>query len=940
MRDPPVSGGGRSYEPQLLEREGELAQLVALLESAVGGDGGIATIEGPAGIGKSSLLAAVAAAARARGCTVTVGRGGELEQELAWRAVRDLFEPLAASRPTGADGKPSQATALAAPVLEAGDSRLVGSAGEAVGAALHGLYWLAVELALERPLVVAVDDLHWVDAASLRWLAYLAARLEGLPILIVLAARTSQCSPEALELLSRGTVIRPPPLGVASCGRLVRTSLGDHAADEFCAACSAATAGNPLLLRQLAGALAADGIAPTAENAGVVLDVRPATVARSALARLAGLSPAAVNLASAVAVLGVRAGLQDAAAVAGVDDDEIVGAVEALVAADVLADELPLTFAHPIVRRATYDGLSAARRAHLHERAAAVLERRAAGSDEIAGHLVAAPPRGDASVVEQLMAASEGALARGAPEAAVAYMRRALEEPPPGPLRARVLRLLGRAHAVVEPGPGFATLREAFAASAEPAERAEIALEHARAVRVSADLEAAIPLLQRSIAELDPDSSLKYRLEAELVNIGMLGSATLEQARMLLTGWSGDRRALSEPAVLACLALASATQPRSAGEAVELANRALQRLDSDPNTSTFTYAAIVLVFADELERGQELWKGFVADARRAGSALAYAHGASLLSDAEFRAGALAAAESDARSGYDVATEHGQAAPEALSFVVQALIDRDLDAAAAVLDSYPLVEEPADFAHGRLLYERGRLRIATGNPREGVQEVLRCGALLESWPARNPAVIPWRSTAALGLAAMGEAERARELAREELGYSRTFGTRRSLGISLRAAGLVEGGDAGIELLREASELLCESPARLEAARALCDLGAALRRRGNRRDCQRPLRDALAGAAECDGTVLRNRARAELVSAGARPRRDELHGRDALTSAELRVAQMAADGRSNREIAQDLFVTLRTVETHLTHVYQKLDISSRTALGDALHAQANR
>jgi DNA-binding CsgD family transcriptional regulator len=152
--------------------------------------------------------------------------------------------------------------------------------------------------------------------------------------------------------------------------------------------------------------------------------------------------------------------------------------------------------------------------------------------------------------------------------------------------------------------------------------------------------------------------------------------------------------------------------------------------------------------------------------------------------------------------------------------------------------------------------------------------------------------------------------------------------------LRAAGLIEGGERGIASLREAVRVLAESPAVLEHARALIDLGSMLRREGQRVDALAALREGVDLAHTCAAAGLTETGRAEMVMAGARPRRDAAHGRDALTVAELRVARMAADGMTNRAIAQALFVAVRTVETHLTHAYRKLAIESRDGLAAAL------
>lgn len=175
--------------------------------------------------------------------------------------------------------------------------------------------------------------------------------------------------------------------------------------------------------------------------------------------------------------------------------------------------------------------------------------------------------------------------------------------------------------------------------------------------------------------------------------------------------------------------------------------------------------------------------------------------------------------------------------------------------------------------------------------------------------------------------------------DELARARSWGSPRMLGMALRIAGLLRGGEAGLELLHEAVEVLERSPARVARAHALVELGAALRRAGRRSQALDPLRRGLDLAYRCGAPPLAERAHRELVVLGARPRRPLLTGIGALTASERRVAEMAAEGMTNRQIAQSLFVTLRTVELHLTHVYQKLGIDAREQLGAALEESRN-
>jgi DNA-binding CsgD family transcriptional regulator len=309
------------------------------------------------------------------------------------------------------------------------------------------------------------------------------------------------------------------------------------------------------------------------------------------------------------------------------------------------------------------------------------------------------------------------------------------------------------------------------------------------------------------------------------------------------------------------------------------------------------------------------------------------------SHAHYRRGELADAEADAQGALDASGEGWFTAP--VGFLADALIERgELEAAEAAFVRYDLTDAlfPNLLVANLLLDARGRLRCAQGRYEEGLADLLAVGERLQAWDTANPAVISWRSSAALAHAALGERDVARKLTDEELPAARAFGAPRALGVALRAAGLVREGSVGIELLREAVSVLEGSAARLEHARALTDLGAILRRDGRRTEAREPLRRGLDLADRCGADALAARAREELVTAGARPRRERISGAEALTASEHRIATLAATGMTNREIAQALFITIKTVKAHLGHVFQKLDITARSELPDALAGTA--
>jgi DNA-binding CsgD family transcriptional regulator len=302
---------------------------------------------------------------------------------------------------------------------------------------------------------------------------------------------------------------------------------------------------------------------------------------------------------------------------------------------------------------------------------------------------------------------------------------------------------------------------------------------------------------------------------------------------------------------------------------------------------------------------------------------------------------VAAAAAEAAGALDLGVElqlWGMV-PHMAAFLVEALVERgELEAAERELARSVLAPWLGDAAGAdKLLGARGYLRLERGDYAAALDDLLRCGEHLRALRIENPAFCPWRSRAALAQAALGRRDAGRELADEELDLARRYGAPRAVGVALRARGMIEEGPAALELLAEAVAVLAGSQSRLEHARALVDHGAALRRSGARREGRSALRDGLDEARRCGALALAARAHAELEASGLRPRKMLVGGVEALTPSERRVVELAASGMANAEIAQSLFVTVKTVETHLGRSYRKLDIPGRGELAAALAEQ---
>jgi DNA-binding CsgD family transcriptional regulator len=261
---------------------------------------------------------------------------------------------------------------------------------------------------------------------------------------------------------------------------------------------------------------------------------------------------------------------------------------------------------------------------------------------------------------------------------------------------------------------------------------------------------------------------------------------------------------------------------------------------------------------------------------------------------------------------------------------------ELDAAWELLERHDFIGElPPMWPFPQLRAERGWLRYEReGDVYHALDDLTEFGRWAELAGLHCPAIVPWRSRAALLTKSIGRADRAVELAESELVDARKWGEARTVGTALRGLAAVVAAEDEVGLLREAADVLSGSQARLESAEGLIDLGSALRRRGHRREAREPLRQALHIADAGGAFAARRRAHQELVIAGGRPRRPAMRGRDALTPSELRIARLASRGHSNPEIANLLFITRRTVETHLTQAYRKLEIRTRDELALAL------
>jgi len=619
-----------------------------------------------------------------------------------------------------------------------------------------------------------------------------------------------------------------------------------------------------------------------------------------------------------------------------------------LLTAELFAAGRPLRFVHPMVRSAVYEQIPFGVRSRAHARAAGLLAGEGAAPEQVAAQLLACEPAGDADAVQVLRTAAAVALTRGAPETAVTYLRRALAEPPTESVRAAVLGELGGAERITRDPAAVVHLEQAWQATTDPVARARLASQLGNVLLYVGDVARSFAVLQAALDDLgDRDPDLAARLRAHRA-LEMVCGVRLIEAPEVTLGQLRELAARGIPASRSAqLALADLLSFRgeSCHEVAGLVERGWDDGRFLAEETAEAVPAIMAVFAlvqiDELNRAYALAEAMVADAQARGSVAGFIGATGRRGWVALRRGELAEAEADTRAAFELATEHNLTVSVTLhaAYLGLTLLERgDLVQAAAVVEGVTLIPALLETPIGPALLEaRGWVRLARGQRAQAIDDLRQCGQYATRVQA-IPNFYAWRSALALALAPE-QPQKAWELAQAELDLAHRAGTPRAIGIALRVCGLLTDSKNGIELLEQSVAILEPTPMRLELAHSLTELGAALRRAGARTAARQPLRQALDLAARCGATPLTARARDEALAAGARPRRPWTSGVQALTPSELRVARLAAQPLSNRDIAQALFITTKTVSDHLSSAYRKLHIHTRDQLTTAMTAHTS-
>ncbi|MFE2288855.1 ATP-binding protein [Streptomyces sp. NPDC059443] len=917
----------------LAERAGQLAELAAVLDDAARGRGGVAVLSGGVGCGRTELLDALRTAAVRAGYVVLRAAGSRPERDAQGGVLGQLLRY--------ADLPEDRCDALAlepARILGPGaGGSLRWPPDRATGAALHDLTAGLLRIAEQAPVLLCIDDIDLADSLSLHWISRLVPHLRAARIALVAAecTTTRPAHPQLHAELRRHPRYRRVVLeGLAPGGvaTVLAGALGGEAARGLAAACHGITAGNPLLVRALATDQGPAGTTP--EGAPAAGPVVADAYADAVLSLLHRGGPTVLALAQVLAVLdeadvdpGLPARLleEQPAAVAERCRD--------LAAAGLLEGT---RLRHPVGRAAVLRSLSAPARATLHRRAAELLHTEGADAPRIAPHLLAAAPCDEPWVPAVLKEAAQSHLAadrlqdaRDCLGAAVAVCRDDGERAVLRALLAATVRLLDPALGTRHVAELAAALREGLLPGRHALALARHLLWHGRFG------EAALAVQRAGEQAAGPYAS--PTVAAEVRATRTLLAAIRPPVLVPAAGTGGD------PRIRAAAALSEVLARGPGAPAVAAAEAALRGMRLGRNTSEWIVCAVAALFYAEQTDAADRWcRHWLTEARTRKVPLWEAEFSSLLAGIRRRQGDPVGARGLAEAALaQVPVESwGVTLGRPLAHLVEAATDLGDHLAAAEHLAVPVPDAMFETRFGlHVLHARGRHLLETGRADEALDDFTACADLMRRWGCDRPALVPWRTGAALAHLAWGDTTTARALAQEQLALAGPLPTR-TRGLTLRALAATEYGAERIALLTEAVAVLRTAGDPLQAAGALADLARDHLRAGRTDRARTGLATAARLAGRCGARPLAAALAVEaeaLEPPGRRPRGDRA-GRAAalglLSAAERRVAALAADGHANKEIAQRLRITVSTVEQHLTRVFRKLGVRARRDLLSAI------
>ncbi len=968
LTDSPASAPDRRSRthrgPRLFERSAILDEFEAIFSRSLAVPSSCIAIEGSRGSGRTALLNAAADVATRVDCLVLRAKGGVVEQQKPFAVLGRLIESAEAmAAAAGNDEGVERARSLESLLAEqAGpDDDPIRPRREPDDHQTASLFHrLVLTLRQTAPVLLAIDDADLGDPETLAVLQFLIRRLEHQQIWLVVTARP----------LLAGVGLRPvdglltehdvrqfilEPLHDASVEAVLAGFFGVRPDPEFVHTCTEATGGSPFLLKALLPSLLRASVAPTAAMASSVEQIRASKITQSVLGRLAQLPAAATDLLRAAAVLGAEADPTLTRQLAAIDALAAEQAADDAEQIELIESGRPFRFTSPLFRWAVYQDIPTARRSQLHGAAAQLLDARGADDTVIANHLLATEPGGDIEVADRLQAIGRRAQAAGETALALRCLERALSECPLAERRSALYVDLAAAEVADQGSLALVHLRRALEFEG---------FDAARVMRVGVDLlghlgeddresrSETITTLIGLRAQLDGvDRNLRIELELSLIlTVEPIDQRMecLQRLRLLLDEPGDEESPITQRgrSVVAVNDLLSSNElcADELAEALEQIVDVGQLVGVEPlDAGIQTYALFGLLCTDRFAWVDNLLAtasthGSIIDREVVEQRITALSAISLLWQ-----GALTEADDRCTRSEEAAGDEGSVpGRSAIVGHLDVLVEQGrFDEAERLARATEHQRIHLSIFRSLSQIERGSLLLAQGHADRALEEFTAAGRAGARAGTTNPAMVPWRAGAVVALVQLGEHEEARRLADENLGLARRFGAPRTISSALRASAAASS-ELGrrVELLTEAVSLLEPSGARLERARALVDLGTALIDSNRKEEARSVLRQGASLASLCGAHQLLELAGEQLRAAGARPRRLGLVGPESLTPSELRVVRMAADGLTNQRIADELYVTLKTVEGHLAKAYRKLGVDGRPDLAEALAGARGR
>jgi DNA-binding CsgD family transcriptional regulator len=909
---------------------------------------------GAHGMGKTTMLQAALEAMRGR-AVVLHARCHEAEREFPFGVVRQLFDSVGDS----AEHTTPESIAMGFADQGGGQER-----------DLHSLYRATRSLAAGASVIIAVDDFHLADPQSAHWFSYIARRLDGLPVSMILAGDGDH--PDGMRVVRE---LHPLPYFrlvnlrpfCRPCGEtMVATLFAEPVDVEFATACHDVTCGNPLVLLELCRRLKAAGVRATKTQIDQVAEAGAAAMWETVGAGLRQRQPSAVELIECLAILGPDASLETAAILAGHGELVVERARGLLGGAGLLTGDPASRFAHPQIQSAIVARIDPERRHALHSKAASLLARLGAAPGNVAAHVMSISPSGESGNVDVLRAAAQEAAAKQDWPEAARFLRRALAETTEPGFLLSITADLGAVEIHRDVPSSLRYLRTVTAPSGEARASAAALVPFASLV-LTLNSPAAGQAFAKACSRLGAtrlsfrDRPVLFRLAAQAILAGHRTETGLALRALAPSASASPGMPTASPVsrgqVIAhsqgvpadkaaedlrgAIAVASAACGSARQRAVTWARRAgeIAKAERDAASPLATGCVLALAWAGLLDEAAALAEQEVvlAQARRSAAELALARVG--VAEIAYRRGELATSYAAGLAALDDARTVGadglHMAASALS--AQVLIERgEPDAAIALLSGVDRGVSAHHLIAAFHLYVRGRCEVACGRFPDGLALFLDAGQLLSAHGVTNPAAVGWRGRAVLTYARLGLGVQARKLAEEEIALARTWGAPVTIGCALAAASTVYPAAARLTLLREAVTLLDGTGALLEQARAQVRLGDALHGSGADQEARVMLHRGLDLASSCGATQLAAMAKDLLVAAGARPREEAGFRPSPLSAGERRVTELVLQGLTNQEVAIKLCISKRTVDTHLAHIYRKLGIRGRSRLHEAVQS----